>query len=113
MPSRRRASFPTVEIVELHHDGKRDRPSGTSLLTAERIRAAGGDGDVPIHSVRLRGLMAHQEVLFGNTGELLTIRHDSLSRESFVTGMYVAIEAVTKAVGLVVGLDAAVDGGGR
>ena len=105
--------FPTVEIVELHHDEKRDRPSGTSLLTAARIRAAGGAEDVAIHSVRLRGLVAHQEVLFGNTGELLTIRHDSLSRESFVTGMYLAIRAVMDARGLVVGLDAVVDGGGR
>ena len=104
---------PVIGATGWTHDERRDRPSGTSLLTAERIRAAGGAEDVAIHSVRLRGLVAHQEVLFGNTGELLTIRHDSLSRESFVTGMYLAIRAVMDARGLVVGLDAVVDGGGR
>src|ERR1700722_13889239 len=70
--------FPTVEIVELHHDQKRDAPSGTARMTAERIAAATARADVPIHSVRLRGPVAHQEVLFGGTGELLTIRQESL-----------------------------------
>ena len=101
--------FPTVEIIELHHDQKKDQPSGTARLTAERIVAQGCVADVPIHSVRLRGLMAHQEVLFGNTGEVLTIRHDSLSRESFVAGMLAASRAVVDVRGLVVGLDAVLD----
>ena len=97
--------FPSVEIVELHHDKKKDAPSGTARLTAERIAAAGGPANVPIHSVRMRGLLAHQEVLFGNEGELLTIRHDSLGRESFVPGMLAAVRAVGNVEGLVVGLD--------
>ena len=101
--------FPTVEIIELHHDQKKDAPSGTARLTAERIVAQGRVADVPIHSVRLRGLVAHQEVLFGNTGEVLTIRHDSLSRESFVAGMLAASAAVMHVSGLVVGLDALLD----
>lgn len=96
--------FPTIEIVELHHDQKRDKPSGTAKLTAERISAVTGKG-VPIHSVRLRGLMAHQEVLLGNAGEVLTIRHDSLSRESFAPGILFAVRAVRKLTGLTVGLD--------
>jgi len=99
--------FPSVEIIELHHDAKRDKPSGTARLTADRISAGGGPAEVPIHSVRLRGLLAHQEVLFGNTGELLTIRHDSLSRESFSAGILCAVRAVCDLRGLVVGLDAA------
>ena len=101
--------FPTVEIIELHHDQKKDAPSGTARRTAERIVAQGRVADVPIHSVRLRGLVAHQEVLFGNTGEVLTIRHDSLSRESFVAGMLAASAAVMHVSGLVVGLDALLD----
>ncbi|HUA09209.1 MAG TPA: dihydrodipicolinate reductase C-terminal domain-containing protein [Candidatus Acidoferrales bacterium] len=98
--------FPSVEIIELHHDGKKDAPSGTSKLTAARIGAGGGPASVPIHSVRMRGLVAHQEVIFGNDGELLTIRHDSLSRESFVPGMLAAVRAVMNVRGLQVGLDA-------
>jgi 4-hydroxy-tetrahydrodipicolinate reductase len=98
--------FPTAEIVELHHDGKRDAPSGTAKLTARRIEAATRRREVPIHSVRLRGLVAHQEVLFGGDGELLTIRHDSLSRESFAAGILLAARAVRSRRGLVVGLDA-------
>lgn len=98
------AFFPSVEIVELHHDQKRDKPSGTSKLTAERISAVTGTG-VPIHSVRMRGLVAHQEVLLGNTGELLTIRHDSLSRESFVPGILFAVRGVLRQSGLTIGLD--------
>ncbi len=101
--------FPTVEIIELHHDAKRDKPSGTALLTKRRIEASGYDGDVPVHSVRLRGLVAHQEVLLGNEGEVLTIRHDALSREAFVPGMIAAVRAVTKLDRLVVGIDAALD----
>ena len=98
--------FPSVEIVELHHDGKKDAPSGTAKLTAQRIAEGGGPAQTPIHSVRLRGLIAHQEVLFGGDGELLTIRHDSLSRESFVAGMLAAVRAVMDVGGLQVGLDA-------
>lgn len=102
--------FPTVEIVELHHDRKRDKPSGTARLTAERIAAAGALRDVPIHSVRLRGLVAHQEVLFGGTGEVLTLRHDSLSRDSFMSGMMLAVHGIRSRRGLVVGLDGFLDG---
>lgn len=97
--------FPTVEIVELHHDKKLDKPSGTAKLTAEKINAGGYAAEVPIHSVRLRGLQAHQEVLFGTDGEVLTIRHDALSRECYVRGMLAAIRAVMQIQGLVVGLD--------
>jgi len=97
--------FPTAEIVELHHDRKRDAPSGTAALTARRIAANGGPADVPIHSVRLRGLVAHQETLFGGEGELLTIRHDSLSRDSFAAGILLAIRGVRAQGGLAVGLD--------
>lgn len=98
--------FPSVEIIELHHDRKIDAPSGTAKRTGERITQAGGPAKVPIHSVRMRGLVAHQEVLFGTDGELLTIRHDSLSRESFVPGMLAAVRAVSTVHGLQVGLDA-------
>lgn len=98
--------FPTAEIVELHHDGKKDKPSGTSQLTADRIAASGYDASVPIHSVRLRGLVAHQEVLFGGAGETLTIRHDSLSRDAFAGGMLAAIRAVMELDHLVIGMDA-------
>jgi 4-hydroxy-tetrahydrodipicolinate reductase len=98
--------FPSVEIVELHHDRKKDAPSGTARRTAERITQGGGPASVPIHSVRMRGLVAHQEVLFGTDGELLTIRHDSLSRESFVPGMLAAVRTVMTMDGLRVGLNA-------
>ena len=76
-----------AEIVELHHETKRDAPSGTAKATAERL-----GGDVPIHSVRLPGLVAHQEVLLAGPGELLTIRHDALSREAYVPGVLLALE---------------------
>lgn len=102
--------FPTVEIVEMHRADKRDKPSGTAAATAARIKAAGGPADVPIHSVRLQGLLAHQEVLCGNAGELLTIRHDSLSRESFAAGILFAIRNVRELRGLHVGLDAIIGG---
>jgi 4-hydroxy-tetrahydrodipicolinate reductase len=82
------------EIVELHHDGKLDAPSGTAKRTADLIRAAGGNVHEPIHSVRLPGLVAHQEVLFGGLGETLSIRHDSISRESFMPGVLLAIRMV-------------------
>lgn len=98
------AFFPSAELVELHHDGKKDAPSGTSLATRKAIAAGGGPPNAPIHSIRMRGLVAHQEVLFGTDGELLTIRHDSLSRESFVPGMLAAVRAVMNVRGLEIGL---------
>ena len=97
--------FEREEIVEMHHDKKRDAPSGTAKLTARRIEAAAGRS-VPIHSVRLPGLVAHQEVIFGALGETLTIRHDSLGRESFVRGVLAALRRVRALDGLTVGLDA-------
>jgi 4-hydroxy-tetrahydrodipicolinate reductase len=78
-----------AEIVELHHDGKLDAPSGTAARTAELM-----EGDVPIHSVRLPGLVAHQEVILGDVGQTLTIRHDSINRESFMPGVLLAIRKV-------------------
>jgi 4-hydroxy-tetrahydrodipicolinate reductase len=93
------------EIVELHHNQKLDAPSGTAKRTAALITEAGGGRDVPIHSVRLPGLVAHQEVIFGGLGETLTVRHDSLSRESFMPGVLLAIRKVGELDGLVVGLE--------
>jgi 4-hydroxy-tetrahydrodipicolinate reductase len=94
--------LPHAEIVELHPPTKLDSPSGTAKATAERMA-----GDVPIHSVRLPGLVAHQEVLLGGVGELLTIRHDTTSREAFVPGVLLALERVSSLPpGLTVGLDA-------
>jgi 4-hydroxy-tetrahydrodipicolinate reductase len=78
-----------AEIVELHHDGKLDAPSGTAARTAELM-----EGDVPIHSVRLPGLVAHQEVILGDVGQTLTIRQDSLTRESFMPGVLIAVRRV-------------------
>ncbi len=86
--------MPECEIVELHHDQKLDAPSGTAARTAELIAAAGGNVHEPIHSVRLRGLVAHQEVLFGDEGQTLSIRHDSISRESFMPGVLLAVRRV-------------------
>jgi 4-hydroxy-tetrahydrodipicolinate reductase len=116
--------FESAEIIELHHDQKVDAPSGTAMLTAQRIAAASKDwGDdptrtivadgarggrvagIPIHSVRLRGVVAHQEVLFGTTGQSLSIRHDSYDRSSFMPGVLLAIRKVRDANGLTVGLD--------
>jgi 4-hydroxy-tetrahydrodipicolinate reductase len=97
--------MPDCEIIELHHDAKVDAPSGTAARTADLITAAGGRRDVPIHSVRLPGLVAHQEVIFGGLGQTLTIRHDSLSRESFMPGVLLAIRKVAELDGLVVGLE--------
>jgi 4-hydroxy-tetrahydrodipicolinate reductase len=97
--------LPRAEIIELHHETKVDAPSGTAKATAERL-----PGDVPIHSVRLPGLVAHQEVLFGGDGQLLTIRHDTFSREAFVPGVLLALERLPGlAPGLTVGLDAVLD----
>jgi 4-hydroxy-tetrahydrodipicolinate reductase len=94
--------FPRAEIIELHHETKVDAPSGTARATAERI-----GGAVPVHSVRLPGLVAHQEVLFGGTGEVLTIRHDTNSREAFTAGVLLALERLPGLPpGLTVGLDA-------
>ena len=119
--------FESAEIIELHHPEKVDAPSGTATRTAELINEARREanlgkmpdktakslegargakiGEVPIHSVRLRGLVAHQEVLFGDKGELLTIRHDSLDRSGFMPGVLVGIREVAKNPGLTVGLE--------
>jgi len=118
--------FETAEIIELHHDGKVDAPSGTAMLTAQRMAAAspdwapdptknevvggarGGAGPagIHVHSVRLRGLVAHQEVLLGTTGQSLTIRHDSYDRSSFMPGVVLAVKRIADRPGLTVGLDA-------
>jgi 4-hydroxy-tetrahydrodipicolinate reductase len=86
--------MPECEIVELHHDRKLDAPSGTAKRTAELISAAGGHVHEPIHSVRLPGLVAHQEVIFGGTGQTLSIRHDSIDRNSFMPGVLLAVQKV-------------------
>ncbi|MCY2961057.1 MAG: 4-hydroxy-tetrahydrodipicolinate reductase [Planctomycetota bacterium] len=99
------------EIVELHHDRKRDAPSGTAADTARRVRAAraavdpaSASRDVPIHSVRLPGLLAHQEVLFGSPGELLTLRHDALSAEAYGPGIRAGLRYVAAASGFRIGI---------
>ena len=117
--------FETAEIIELHHDAKVDAPSGTAMLTAERMAAASaewaadptevrtvpeargapGPAGIRIHSVRLRGLVAHQEVLLGTTGQSLTIRHDSYDRQSFMPGVLLAVRSVATRRGLTVGLE--------
>ena len=95
------AYLPRAEIVELHSEQKKDAPSGTAKATAERL------GDPPIHSVRLPGLVAHQEVLLGGDGQLLTIRHDAFTREAYVPGVLLALEKVRSLPpGLTVGLEA-------
>jgi 4-hydroxy-tetrahydrodipicolinate reductase len=86
--------MPECEIVELHHDRKVDAPSGTAARTADLVRQAGGNVHEPIHSVRLPGLVAHQEVIFGGPGQTLTIRHDSIDRESFMPGVLLAVRKV-------------------
>jgi 4-hydroxy-tetrahydrodipicolinate reductase len=116
--------LPAAEIVELHHDGKADAPSGTAAATADAIAAArpeswagpslesipgvrGGErAEIRIHSIRLPGLVAHQEVIFGGQGQTLTIRHDSMDRTSFVPGVLMAIRWAPTHPGLTVGLDA-------
>ena len=96
------AFLPRAEIVELHNEAKQDAPSGTARATAALF-----PGEVPIHSVRLPGLVAHQEVLLGGEGQLLTIRHDAFSREAYVPGVLLALERLrTLPPGLTVGLDA-------
>jgi len=97
--------LPRTEIVELHGEAKRDAPSGTARATAERL-----PGEPPIHSVRLPGLVAHQEVLLGGEGQLLTIRHDTFSREAFVPGVLLALDKLkTLPPGLTVGLERLLD----
>jgi 4-hydroxy-tetrahydrodipicolinate reductase len=86
--------MPDAEIIELHHDKKLDAPSGTAARTAELINAAGGKVREPIHSVRLPGLVAHQEVIFGGLGQTLSIRHDSIDRWSFMPGVLLAVRKV-------------------
>ncbi len=124
--------LPDVEIIELHHEKKLDSPSGTALLTAQKIAAArheagvsplpapantiekapgargarhANTGDIPVHSVRLPGFVAHQEVIFGGQGEILTIRHDSIHRSSFMPGVVLAVRKVRALNGLVIGLE--------
>jgi 4-hydroxy-tetrahydrodipicolinate reductase len=119
--------YESVEIIELHHPDKVDAPSGTARRTAELIAAArreAGSPPVPdatstglegargadvegirVHGVRLRGLIAHQEVLFGDAGETLTIRHDSMHRESFMAGVLLGVRRISSAPGLTVGLE--------
>jgi 4-hydroxy-tetrahydrodipicolinate reductase len=97
--------LPRAEIVELHDEAKVDAPSGTAKATAQAL-----PGEVPIHSVRLPGLVAHQEVLFGGEGQLLTIRHDTFSREAFVPGVLLALEKLPAlSPGVTVGLEALLD----
>jgi 4-hydroxy-tetrahydrodipicolinate reductase len=121
--------FETAEILELHHDKKVDAPSGTAMLTAERMAAASeewgkdptkkeivkgvrggkGPGGIRMHSVRMRGMVAHQEVLLGTAGQSLSIRHDSYDRSSFMPGVALAVKAVADHPGVTVGLDALLD----
>lgn len=121
--------FETAEIIELHHDAKLDAPSGTAMLTAERMAAAsaqwapdptrtelldgarGGEGPagIRVHALRLRGMVAHQEVILGTTGQTLTIRHDSYDRDSFMPGVVLAVRAVADRPGITIGLDALLD----
>jgi 4-hydroxy-tetrahydrodipicolinate reductase len=88
--------MPECEIVELHHDRKLDAPSGTAKRTGELIEAAGGNVHQPIHSVRLPGLVAHQEVIFGGEGQTLSVRHDSIDRVSFMPGVLLAVRRVAE-----------------
>jgi 4-hydroxy-tetrahydrodipicolinate reductase len=121
--------FESVEVIELHHPQKADAPSGTATRTAQLISAArkgmppnpdatttglpgarGADvGGVPVHSVRLTGLVAHQEVLFGTLGETLSIRHDSIDRTSFVPGVLLAVRQIPQRPGLTIGLEPLLD----
>jgi 4-hydroxy-tetrahydrodipicolinate reductase len=117
--------FETAEIIELHHNQKIDAPSGTAIHTAQRMAAASKDWaadpttdvnaegargslveGIPVHSVRLQGMVAHEEVLFGTTGQSLSIRHDSYDRASFMPGVILAVRKVGELPGLTVGLDA-------
>ena len=117
--------FDTGEVLEYHHDAKVDAPSGTAMLTVERMAAASsewaedptenevvasarggrGPGGIPVHSVRMRGMVAHQEVLLGTAGQTLTIRHDSYERVSFMPGVLLGVKAIADLPGVTVGLD--------
>lgn len=117
--------FDSAEVIELHHDAKVDAPSGTAMATLAKMAAASSDwtedptnhevvpgarggtgpGGIPVHSVRLRGLVAHQEVLLGTTGQTLSIRHDSIDRTSFMPGVLLAVKQVADRPGLTLGLD--------
>jgi len=116
--------FETAEIIELHHDRKFDAPSGTAVFTAQRMAAASKDwaddpttmvvapgargglvDGIPVHSLRVRGMVAHQEVLLGTTGQTLSIRHDTYDRESFMPGVLLAVRKIAETPGLTIGLD--------
>src|SRR5439155_6525820 len=121
--------FETADVIEMHHDGKRDAPSGTAMHTAERLAAASSDwapdptedmvlegargstgpAGIHIHALRVRGMVASQEVILGTTGQSLTIRHDSYDRSSFMPGVVLAIKAVADHPGVTVGLDQLLD----
>jgi len=121
--------FDTVEILEQHHDGKIDAPSGTAIHTAERLaavksqwapdpteketlhhpRGAVGPGGIRVHSMRLRGVIASQEVVFGTTGQTMTIRHDTYDRSSFMPGVLVAVKRIADRPGVTLGLDGYLD----
>ena len=94
--------MPSVEIIELHHDKKLDKPSGTAIKTAQMMSNL---KNIPIHSVRLPGFVAHQEVIFGGLGQTLTIRHDTINRESFMPGVILAIKKIQNLPGLTYGLE--------
>jgi 4-hydroxy-tetrahydrodipicolinate reductase len=118
--------FETAEVIELHHDAKADAPSGTAMMTLQRMAAASptwaadptkdevvkgargavGPTGIHVHSVRLRGMVAHQEVLLGTAGQTLTIRHDSYDRSSFMPGVVLAVKQIASRPGLTLGLDA-------
>ena len=93
--------MPKAEIIELHHDQKLDAPSGTAIKTRDLM----GDPNIPTHSVRLPGLVAHQEVIFGGLGQTLTIRHDTINRESFMPGVIISIKQILDKTGLIYGLE--------
>jgi len=98
--------MPECEIIELHHEHKIDAPSGTAKRTAELIRGAGANVHMPIHSVRLPGLVAHQEVIFGGEGQTISLRHDSIDRRCFMPGVLLAVRRVpTLAERFTVGLE--------
>lgn len=117
--------FETAEVIEMHHDAKVDAPSGTAVSTVERMakasdtwaadptksetlegaRGATGPAGIPVHSIRMRGAVAHQEVVFGTTGQTLTIRHDSIDRSSFMPGVLIAAKRIGGVPGLSIGLD--------
>jgi 4-hydroxy-tetrahydrodipicolinate reductase len=121
--------FDTAEIIEIHHDGKADSPSGTAISTAQRMAAASGTrakdpttheaiagargakgpGDIPIHAIRIRGVVANQEVVLGTQGQTLTIRHDTIDRVSFMPGVVLACKKIAVHKGFTLGLDKFLD----